>query len=42
MNDYTRALHQRFYQEPENTEEEREMNRAEQARYHIVKDIDVI
>lgn len=31
MNDYTRALHQRFYQEPENTEEEREMNRAEQA-----------
>ena len=31
MNDYTRALHQRFYQEPENTEEERDMNRAEQA-----------
>ena len=22
MNDYTRALHQRFYQEPEDTEEE--------------------
>ena len=31
MNDYTRALHQRFYQEPENTEEEREMAQAEQA-----------
>ena len=31
MNDYTRALHQRFYQEPENTEEEREIERAEQA-----------
>ena len=31
MNDYTKALHQRFYQEPENTEEEREMDRAEQA-----------
>ena len=31
MNDYTRALHQRFYQEPENTEEEREMDRTEQA-----------
>ena len=31
MNDYTRALHQRFYREPENTEEEREMDRAEQA-----------
>lgn len=31
MNDYTRALHQRFYQEPENTEEEREMEQAEQA-----------
>lgn len=31
MNDYTRALHQRFYQEPENTEEEQEMVRAEQA-----------
>ena len=31
MNDYTRALHQRFCQEPENTEEEREMDRAEQA-----------
>lgn len=30
MNDYTKALHQRFYQEPENTEEEREMERAEQ------------
>ena len=31
MNDYTRALHQRFCQEPENTEEEQEMDRAEQA-----------
>ena len=31
MNDYTKALHQRFYQESENTEEEREMDRAEQA-----------
>lgn len=31
MNDYTRALHQRFYQEPENTEEEQELDRAEQA-----------
>ena len=31
MNDYTRALHQRFCQEPENTEEEREMEQAEQA-----------
>ena len=31
MNDYTRALHQRFYQEPKNTEEEWEMIRAEQA-----------
>ena len=31
MNDYTRALHQRFWQEPEGTEEEREMDRAEQA-----------
>ena len=31
MNDYTKALHQRFYQESENTEEEREMNQAEQA-----------
>ena len=31
MNDYTRALHQRFYQEPEGTEEEQEMDRAEQA-----------
>ena len=30
MNDYTKALHQRFYQEPENTEEEQEMDRAEQ------------
>ena len=31
MNDYTRALHQRFYWEPENTEEEQEMEQAEQA-----------
>ena len=31
MNDYTKALHQWFYQEPENTEEEQEMDRAEQA-----------
>ena len=30
MNDYTKALHQRFYREPENTEEEQEMDRAEQ------------
>ena len=27
MNDYMRAMHQRFYQEPENTEQEQEMNR---------------
>ena len=31
MNDYTKALHQRFYREPENTEEEQAMERAEQA-----------
>ena len=31
MNDCTRALHQRFYREPENTEEEQEMEQAEQA-----------
>ena len=31
MNDYMRAMHQRFYQEPENTEQEQEMNQAEQA-----------
>lgn len=31
MNDYTKALHQRFWQEPENTEEEQEMDQAEQA-----------
>ena len=31
MNDYTRSLHQRFCQEPENTEKEQEMDRAEQA-----------
>ena len=31
MNDYTKALHQRFCQEPEGTEEEQEMDRAEQA-----------
>ena len=31
MNDYTRALHQRFYRELENTEEEQEMEQAEQA-----------
>ena len=31
MNDYTRALHQRFYREPENTEEEQAMEQAEQA-----------
>ena len=30
MNDYTRALHQRFCQEPEGTEEDREMDQAEQ------------
>ena len=30
MNDYTKALHQRFWQEPENTEEEQEMDQAEQ------------
>ena len=26
MNDYTKALHQRFYREPENTEEEQAMD----------------
>lgn len=31
MNDYMKALHQRFFQEPENTEEEQEMEQAEQA-----------
>lgn len=31
MNDYMKALHQRFCQEPEGTEEEREMDQAEQA-----------
>lgn len=31
MRDYTKALHQRFGQEPAGTEEEREMNQAEQA-----------
>ena len=31
MNDYTKALHQRFCQEPEGTEQEQEMDRAEQA-----------
>ena len=31
MNDYTKALHQRFYREPENTEEEQAMEQAEQA-----------
>ena len=31
MNDYMRAMHQRVYQEPENTEQEQEMNQAEQA-----------
>ena len=30
MNDYMKALHQRFSKEPEGTEEEREMDRAEQ------------
>ena len=30
MRDYTKALHHRFCQEPEGTEEEREMDRAEQ------------
>ena len=25
MNDYMKALHQRFYQDPEDTEEEQEM-----------------
>ena len=29
MNDYTRALHQRFYQEPENTEEEQAVEQSE-------------
>lgn len=28
MNDYTKALHQRFYREPENTEEEQAMEQA--------------
>ncbi len=31
MNDYMKALHQRFFQEPENTEEEQETEQAEQA-----------
>ena len=31
MNDYTRALHQRFCREPEDTEEERDLSQAEQA-----------
>ena len=31
MNDYTKALHQRFCREPEGTEEERELTQAEQA-----------
>ena len=31
MNDYTKAMHQRFYREPGHTEEEREMEQAEQA-----------
>lgn len=31
MNDYMKALHQRFCQEPEGNEEEREMDQAEQA-----------
>ncbi|WP_298035390.1 DUF6809 family protein [uncultured Dysosmobacter sp.] len=31
MNDYMKALHQRFFREPENTEEEQEMEQAEQA-----------
>ena len=31
MNDYTKAMHQRFYREPENTEEEQKMEQAEQA-----------
>ena len=28
MNDYMKALHQRFYQDPEDTEEEQEMDQA--------------
>ena len=31
MNDYTKALHQRFFREPEGTEEEQELAQAEQA-----------
>ena len=31
MNDYTRALHQRFYREPENTEEEQAVEQSELA-----------
>ena len=31
MNDYTKAMHQRFYREAGHTEEEREMGQAEQA-----------
>ncbi len=31
MNDYMKALHQRFFREPENTEEEQETEQAEQA-----------
>ena len=31
MYDYMKALHERFFREPEHTEEEQEMERAEQA-----------
>jgi len=31
MNDYMKALHQRFFREPEDTEEEQETEQAEQA-----------
>ena len=31
MNDYMRALHERFFREPEDTDEELEMEQAEQA-----------
>ena len=35
MRDYTKALHQRFYQAPEHMEEEREMDQAELEPYSL-------
>ena len=45
MNDYTKALHQRFYREPENTEEELEpysfdYDQEERARQKIELEVD--